>query len=267
LLPVGRRFSLSDQRGYGVSCDATGVFVGAVALLESCRNCGGFRKWRLRPTDELDRDLSKCYGVPVEFAAKIEGLAAIARALDRGDVLFAQIGTLHLEIPDPPLLGKAAPSASDVVALAKQLYASDLLKRGWDPSKHPRWPAGSPDSIGGRFAPANTALDAAPAYETSGSTRTAQAIPMPFDAIAPRGAIPWPSEIVPPLGINPRSRLENPYPDREGCDEEWAHALEYCRKLADRGVLGKGDYREHGKVFLQCVLGQVSERCGGSPHA
>jgi hypothetical protein len=37
--------------------------------------------------------------------------------------------------------------------------------------------------------------------------------------------------------------------------------------LDDRGLLGKGDYWEHGKVFLQCVLGQVSERCGGSPHA
>jgi hypothetical protein len=176
--------------------------------------------------------------------------------------------TLHLEIPDPPALTKGAQSTVELVALAKELSASGMLERDWGPLKHPRWPAGSPDSIGGRFAPADAELDSASVDELSASTRTAQAgpIPIPFEAIAPRG-IPWPSEIAPPLSTFPRSRLENPYPDREGCDEEWAYALEYCRKLADRCLLGKGDYREHGKVFLQCVLGQVSERCGGSPHA
>jgi len=88
--------------------------------------------------DELNRDLSKRYGVPVEFDAKLEALAAIARALDRGDLLHAHIATLHLQIPDPPSLANATRSASKVIDLAKQLHASGLLKRGWDPSKHPR---------------------------------------------------------------------------------------------------------------------------------
>ena len=269
MFPNGRRFALSDQRGYGVSCDAAGVFVGAVPLLESCRSCGGFQKWRPRPLDEINRDLSRSYGVPVDFGAKMQGLAAIAGALDRGDLLHAHIATLHLEIPDPSALAKGAQSATELAALAKELHASGMLERDWDPSKHPRWPAGSPDSIGGRFAPADASADASPEDESNRRSRTAQlspTIPIPFEAIAPRG-IPWPSEIAPPLSTFPRSRLENPYPDREGCDEEWAYAREYCRKLDDRGLLGKGDYREHGKVFLQCVLGQVSERCGGSPHA
>jgi hypothetical protein len=52
--------------------------------------------------DELNRDLSKRYGVPIEFDAKLEGLAVIARALDRGDLLLAHVATLHLQIPDPP---------------------------------------------------------------------------------------------------------------------------------------------------------------------
>jgi hypothetical protein len=215
----------------------------------------------------VNRDLSRSYGVPVDFGAKMHSLAGIAGALDRGDLLHARIATLHLEIPDPPALAKGAQSANDFVALAKELHASGMLQRDWDPSKHPRWPAGSPDSTGGRFAPADADLGEAPADESSASIRTAQALPIPFEAVIPRGAIPWPSEIAPPLGILPRSRLENPYPDREGCDEEWEYAREYCRKLDERGLLGKGDYREHGKVFLQCVLGQVSERCGGSPHA
>jgi hypothetical protein len=269
LFPLGRRFALSDQHGHGVSCDQAGVFVGAVPLLEPFRNCGGFQKWRPRPMDELNRDLSKRYGVPVEFDAKLEGLAAIARALDRGDFLHAHIATLHLQIPDPPPLAKAPPSATELDALAKELRASNMLKQDWDPQKHPRWPAGSPDSIGGRFAPDDADLDGASADESNASTRTAQAgtITVPFEAVAPRGAIPWPSEIAPPLEIYPRHRLENPYPDREGCDEEWEYAKEYCQRLSERGLLGKGDYREHGKAFLQCVLGQVSERCGGSPHA
>jgi hypothetical protein len=190
LSAFGRRFGLSEQRGHGVSCDQTGLFVGAVPLLEPCRNCAGFQKWRPRPMDELNRDLSNRYGVPVQFDAKLEALAAIARALDRGDLLHAHIATLHLQIPDPPPFANAAQSASELVALAKQLHASGLLKRGWDPSKHPRWPAGSLDSVGGRFAPADAALGAAPGYESSASTRTAQALPIPFEAVTPRGAIP-----------------------------------------------------------------------------
>jgi hypothetical protein len=267
LFPLGRRFALSDQHGHGVSCDQAGVFVGAVPLLEPCRNCGGFQKWRPRPMDELNRDLSKRYGVPIEFDAKLEGLAAIARALDRGDFLHAHIATLHLQIPDPPPLAKAPPSVTELVALAKELRASNMLKKDWDPQKHPRWPAGSPDSIGGRFAPADSELDAAQADDSRASTRTANAIPIPFEAVVPRGAIPWPSEIAPPLGLYPRRELENPYPDREGCDEEWAAAFRDCWELLRRKQLGRGNNRGSGKTFEKCVLGRVSERCGGNPTA
>jgi len=77
--------------------------------------------------DELNRDLSNRYGVPVQFDAKLEALAAIARALDRGDLLHAHIATLHLQIPDPPLFANAAQSASEVNALAKQLHAQEGL--------------------------------------------------------------------------------------------------------------------------------------------
>ena len=132
---VGRRFALSNQPGYGVSCGATGVFVGAVPLLESCRNCGGFQKWRPRPLDEINRDLSRRYGVPVEFGAKIEGLVAIARALDRGDLLHAHIATLHLEIPDPPALTKGAQSTVELVALAKELSNKRNAREGLGPTE------------------------------------------------------------------------------------------------------------------------------------
>jgi hypothetical protein len=141
-------------------------------------------------------------------------------------------------------------------------------QRDWDPSKHPRWPAGSPDSVGGRFAPSDDDLDGASADESSNSTRTAQAgsITVPFDAVAPRGTIPWPSEIAPPLGIYPRRELVNPFPDDPECEQEWAEALLHCWKLKTRKQLGRGDNRGSG-TFEQCVRGRVTERCGGNPTA
>ena len=131
--------------------------MGEVPLLERPRGQNGSGQWQPRRRADLNLDLSKRYGLPLEFSAKIAGLAAIARALDRGDIFHAQIATLHLQIPDPPVLAKSAQSMSEILDLARQLLSSGLPKADWDPAKHPRWPAGSPDSIGGEFAPAGGA--------------------------------------------------------------------------------------------------------------
>jgi hypothetical protein len=68
---------------------------------------------------ELNRDLGKRYGFPVEFDGKLEAIAKIAGALDRGDMLAAHIGALHLQIPDPPPLTKVAQSSSEMVAFGE----------------------------------------------------------------------------------------------------------------------------------------------------
>jgi hypothetical protein len=227
----------------------------------------GSNSFSPRQVADLNRDLSKRYGLPIDFSSKISSLWLIAKALSRGDIVHAQIATLHLQIPEPPPLAQAPQSTTQLIDLAKELHASGLLKADWNPSKHPRWPAGSPGGIGGEFAPADADLDAASADAPSASTRTAQAIPIPFEAVAPRGAIPWPSEIAPPLGIYPRRELVNPYPDREGCDEEWAAALRDCYELLRSKQLGRGNNRGSGRTFEKCVLGRVSERCGGNPTA
>jgi hypothetical protein len=89
-------------------------------------------------------------------------------------------------------------------------------------------------------------------------------IPVPFEL---PGGIPIPSEILPPPAIpniNPRSNLRNPYPDREGRDEDWEQAIKHCNELMANKKIGKDGYRGFGKSFQQCVLGEVSERCGGS---
>ena len=90
--------------------------------------------------------------------------------------------------------------------------------------------------------------------------------------VAPRYApIPFPTEITPiplvPPDVHPRDLPKNPYPDRPECAQEWAEAQEYCRGLLAKGLMGKGDYRGMGKSLYQCILGQVSEDCGGNPMA
>lgn len=259
---IGRRFRLSEQWDHGVFCSEDGAFLSGIPLLE--RDSG--EEWRPRPVSDLNRDLSKRYGLPVELGRKMHGLEAIARALGGGDLIYARIATLHLEIPDPPPLTKSAKTPDEIIDLAHQLRASGLLKADWDPAKHPRWPAGSPDSIGGEFAPAGAASGDSAAEETIAPIIPAQiTIPVPFEL---PGGIPFPSEIVPPPvipDIYPRGELQNPYPDRPECEAQWAHAFQYCGKLLASGKLGTDEYRGKGWTFQQCVRGLVTEDCGGSP--
>jgi hypothetical protein len=239
-----------------------------VPLLEQTRDVIGLQQWQPRPVSELNRDLSKRYGLPVEFDAKFSGLAAVARALSRGDLVHAQIATLHLQIPDPLPLKKSVRAASEIINLARRLQASSLLKADWDPTKHPRWPTGSPAGIGGEFAPSGAGTTASTTEESTAPPTSAQlTIPVPFESPIP-GTIPFPSEIVPPPvipNINPRDIPRNPYPGRPECEEQWAEAVEYCKGLMERNQLGRGNYRGMGNFLYQCIMGQVSEDCGGNP--
>jgi hypothetical protein len=257
-----KRFRLAEHDGSGVSCDERGLFVGGTALLERDDMGDGAGEWRPRPTADLNYELTRTYGLDVEASAKVGGFAAVARALARGDIAHAQLVALFLRMPDPPTLSKVSerPTGEELLGLAADLHACGLLK--WDSAKHPRWPAGTPDGIGGEFSPAG----AGASMGGQPSAHVAQgpiAIPFPGEIpeVVPR-PLPFP-EVVPPPIVVPNTMPRNPYPDRAGCSEEWAEAEQYCRNLANRGLLGKGDYRGHGKTFAECVLGQVSERCGG----
>jgi len=264
---VGRRFGLSDQFWIGVSCGENGVFVGAVSLLTRNSDAGArdSHQWQPRPLADINRDLSMRFGLPVEFDQKLDGLDAVARALSRGDLIHAQIGTLHLEIPDPPMLAKSAQTPSEIMDMARQLRASGLLKADWDPAKHPRWPAGSPGGIGGEFAPVGSATGGSIAGEPSAPVIPVQiTIPAPLEL---PGGIPFPSEIVPPPvipNISPRDLPRNPYPDRPECEQEWADATSFCLRLQGQNLLGRGDYRGMGRTLSECIMGQVSQDCGGN---
>jgi hypothetical protein len=145
-------FRLSSRRSDGVSCDEGGAFVGAIPMLARTRR-NGKEEWRPRDCDDVSKELSAQYGLPIDISSKRGGLAAIAKALNEGDVVRAQVATVLLGIPRPPSVSKGAPSRQAMIELASDLRWSGLLKADWDSDKHPRWPAGAPDSQGGRFAP------------------------------------------------------------------------------------------------------------------
>ena len=112
---IGQRYSLCNKPADGVFCSENGLFVGNVALLNYVSDTG---QWQPRPADDLNHDLSKRYGLPIAFDGRIDALSGIARALNRGDVIHAQIATLHLRIPDPPSLAKSKPTMTELMDLA-----------------------------------------------------------------------------------------------------------------------------------------------------
>jgi hypothetical protein len=264
-MQIGRRFALSDLPEEGVCCDPNGMFVGGVPLLE--RTQGDPMQWQPRPLPALNRDLGSRYGLPIDLNPMLSGLTAVARALTRGDLLHAQIATLHLQLPDPPSPSRSPHSTNEIIDLARQLKASGLLKADWDSAKHPRWPAGSPGSVGGEFAPANANSDGGEDREPPPLIPAQIAVPAPVPFELP-GGIPLPSEVLPPPvvppNINPITIPRNPYPGRPKCVREWAVATEDCLNLWAEGLLGTDDYRGMGRTVAECIMGRVSQDCGGN---
>jgi hypothetical protein len=84
---IALRFGLSERPDSGVFCSTNGLFVGGVPLLKRISRKGSREEWRLRPIQDLNRDLSKRYALPIEVNARIESLAAIVRAFNRGDLV------------------------------------------------------------------------------------------------------------------------------------------------------------------------------------
>ena len=151
-------FRLADG---GVQCGERGLFVGSTPMLRRSRGRGDRETWFVRQSDELDRELSEAYGLPIDVAAKRDALANIAQALTQGDLALAQIAAL-LRFPDPPSFSKGTPARGSS-ELAERLFHSGLLRGAWDESLHPRtgeppnrgWFAAKPDTPGppGRRGP------------------------------------------------------------------------------------------------------------------
>jgi Restriction endonuclease fold toxin 5 len=131
----------------GIECDEEGLRIGDVPLL--ARDEKG--AWAARDEHDLDSDLSRLYGFPVNVRTKIAGFGAVANALRSRNVAKAQIATLLLRLPEPPPFAAAALGKLGERRLSRDLVACGLLKAddGWD-EKHPR--TGSAPNAGW-FAP------------------------------------------------------------------------------------------------------------------
>lgn len=148
-----RHFRLSShQYERGVSCDTNGAFIDTVPLLKRVTK-NGKEIWASRESQDISADLSTRYGLPIDVSSKANGLAVIANALNAGEVARAQLAALFLRLPEPPPLEKAAAFKGEWLRFIRELSECDLLKARWNV----RWPASSPDSQGGRFAPGGTA--------------------------------------------------------------------------------------------------------------
>jgi hypothetical protein len=234
---------------FGITCDSDGPSIGPVKLL--LRNNGILEP---RPIEELDCIMSQALGHKVSFLEGMRGLSAIAKAIDRGELAHAMIVTQFMHLPSLPD-EEAFERAVKAESLAKAGYNEDQARDG-----NGRWSVGGAQARGSNFKPAQIMIEPV----------------IPFlEQIRPIGPLPnvpgFPSDILPPITGTPDiavpRNLENPYPNRRDCAEEWGKAEKYCRDLDRKGLLGVGDYKEHGKYYAQCVRGQVSERCGGNPVA
>ena len=117
----------------GLDFDADGPKIDGAHLL--AKSSQGFVP---RAREKLDEILRKRVEGPFESKHMHERLAAIARAMNAGDIALAAIATSQLQLRRRPTLDRDA---------------AGLRKAGVDDPVHPGWPAGSSDGRGGKFRP------------------------------------------------------------------------------------------------------------------
>jgi hypothetical protein len=266
----------------GLSCDDEGVFIaGDVPLISRHTTASRGIFYKPRPAHELQTLLAAAYGAERDFSAPIAGLQLVARYMNEDKWVLAKIASVHLrlrEVGDDLALAKLLATEARYVAKS---CSSCAEKRGHkhravakrDVSEEPRVPAGESDS--GEWTSNG-------GYER----QLANPLVIPAQAIAPPMPIPAPLEIplpptevapfpfaLPGAGLQPPP-LVNPYPNKRKCVEEWAEAQEFCARMESEGKLVPGPrgkrtrgYSGFGKDYSSCVLGRVSEECGGNPTA
>ncbi len=121
--------------------------------------------------------------------------------------------------------------------------SSDENNRGPEPSE-PNG-AASPARLGQLTIPWDLPADIP--FEVPGMPN--EITPAPFD-------FPGAERKKPPIPTNP-------FPRDPDCAAEWDAAWEYCGQMEKEGKFRPG-YSGPGKDLRSCLLGQVSERCGGN---
>ncbi|HTV90574.1 MAG TPA: hypothetical protein VME41_16270 [Stellaceae bacterium] len=260
-----RRLHARGLANHGIAVDADGAVLGPDCVLVR-RATNGYRSLG---RDDAAAMQAVVFGGSREADWLFERCRSIAAALQRREVAFAQILGLHILSGDL--------SDAQLRCLSR---AGSLMKWNFDPDE-PRIPTGNPD--GGEWTTGDGTdaeagdielppliIDAPPAQPPDIPAQ----LPIPWDVPTD---IPWdipglPNEITPiPFDFPGAERRRpplptNPFPRDPECAEEWAAAYRYCDKMETEGKFRPG-YSGPGKDMRSCLLGQVSERCGGNPTA
>jgi hypothetical protein len=185
--PPGRAYRLAPAgHRNGVSCDANGPSLGPVRLLR--RTMFGFEP---RPANELDFVLSRAFAAPVRMAKRTPELAAVAVALEEGDLARATITTLHMRLP-----------ALDNARASRAHTAEKLIKGGFNPDEprdgRGRWTSegGGADVVPVQYVPARNGNRAESGGQSDGpgtpgaASRTGVPVVLPDGSKVPDGYDP-----------------------------------------------------------------------------
>jgi hypothetical protein len=111
----------------GLSCDELGVSLGRVPLLRRLPNHPDRPRWASRDAHDLNMALSSAYGFPIDIARKVAALNAISDALNKKELVLAQLLALHLCLPELPTLSKVGRAEQVSETLAVHLHRSGIL--------------------------------------------------------------------------------------------------------------------------------------------
>lgn len=126
--------------GAGLCCDADGVALGPLPLVDAVAGASGRRSYHLRPMSQVARALRLAYDAASDDIERWQrGLAKVAELLDAGAVVQAGIRAVLLAFPE-----------IEPAAMAKLAHAAELQKYNPHWPDEAREPAGTPK--GGEWA-------------------------------------------------------------------------------------------------------------------
>jgi hypothetical protein len=118
-----------DPASKGLCCTPDGLFYGpGIPLVTRDVLPDGLTQTTIRPQREIEAVLSKALGSRLDLTDRINGLRAVADALDDNDLALASIAAVQLRIPDLP----------DEAAVARLLAGEAMTKYNPDWPTEPR---------------------------------------------------------------------------------------------------------------------------------
>ncbi len=147
------RLTEGGEDNLGPAVTKAGLVIGRTPLVERRDE-----RFVVREQSEIERLLRCAYQADLGADQLMSGLATVASALNANDPCLARIAAVHLRIPD--LLDQAARDgieAEDILIRRADgnsaLRLREVHKASPDDPKHPGWPAGTEDGLGGKFRP------------------------------------------------------------------------------------------------------------------